>query len=267
MKKKNKLDKNKKDNKNNSNNNSNVGYKNSINLYNDKNSNIQNNEKELNNINNNNNVKMDFININNNKNDKIFGVVYKNKKKNTNIINVNVEQKKDIFGIIQNIEYFDEQKYKNDGQKYKNDDNEEILTTKEIYGIKKRDYKSISTEQLFKDLNKDNISLEKFDNINVINNNIKINKINKNKFVKNINDIVCMVCYARNKHITKLCPEQICKICYKKGHSTSNCIYKPIICQYCNKDLNPNNHINDNIVFHKDKWDCPKRKYFINCSY
>ena len=59
-----------------------------------------------------------------------------------------------------------------------------------------------------------------------------INTIRRNHGLNTYNYVFCKICKEINSHYTKFCPNQICKICLKNGHSARNCKLR-FTCQIC----------------------------------
>jgi len=88
-----------------------------------------------------------------------------------------------------------------------------------------------------------------------------INRAREEAGLKPISYVLCNICKETNKHWTSKCPKAFCKTCKNTGHISSVCPNKPIICQYCGIDLNPENNPERT---HTSFYDCPNRTYMIS---
>jgi len=145
----------------------------------------------------------------------------------------------------------------------------EIQNDKELENYKNKINIIKNNEQNNNQINL-NIQNKKYNNDNLINNKLNeiiqnesnvnlVNQIREGKNLKYIKHIYCFKCLAVDKHSTSNCPMNICNICLKSGHISKNCLLKPILCQYCGKDINPNNVTRP----HSNNFDCPNRKNFV----
>ena len=146
----------------------------------------------------------------------------------------------------------------------------EIQNDKELENFKNKiniiknneqnDNNQIESDILNKNYNNNSINNNRSNDINPneINLNL-VNQIREGKNLKYIKHIYCFKCLAIDKHSTSNCPMNICNICLKSGHISKNCLLKPILCQYCGKDINPNNVTRP----HSNNFDCPNRKNFF----
>ena len=89
-----------------------------------------------------------------------------------------------------------------------------------------------------------------------------INKSRKNLGIKPIGNVVCGVCKAVNEHFTQECQHAFCNLCTQTGHTQNACPRKPVVCQFCGQDINPNNYENKNPP-HTTFFNCPQRIYVL----
>lgn len=259
-----------------------VSSKNNFNIL--KNIDPNNNEINVNKINNNINIDNNdntIKNLDNNMiNNKMEKTIQKNKLENN--IKINIIGKGNL----------DENKSEEYYQELKDNENNFIYNENNIINIKEDNEINTNNSDInhnsiinnkeirlnlnnslnINEMNNNNIQNEEFSMnfdyqdkeypiVDNINKNVW-NDINNNRFQNRFNplkQIYCLNCLTYNNHSTYNCPNNICKICNRKGHNINRCTMKPIICQFCFKDLNPNNGIPP----HSNLFDCPNRGKII----
>ena len=150
-----------------------------------------------------------------------------------------------------------------------NNVNDRLMTKEELIKIIRETFGSfIASPEVLKFVadNVTKINEDKIMNIEGVNDNERIKQINKIRdlaCIKEMKLIKCNVCNSV-EHLTRECPNVYCKICFSKGHIASNCKYKPILCQFCGIDMNPNNNSKEkNKNYHSWAEVCPKKKVII----